>query len=190
MFYNWNQGVTTPKEDPAISEFQNFSGGSKRRQDRWQPKESGSKKSGLQRSHMFRSGNQESMVDLFISNKKSRLGKRFVFIRFADVNDPDRMIRDLCGIWFGYHKLFAAVPGFSKNSKPHAPHATEGNSRVKEQNGDFIVEKRHRACFIRGRDFLTLPNLRMLCYDEGFEDFDICYFGGLWVMLEFKHEVA
>lgn len=28
----------------------------------------------------------------------------------------------------------------------------------------------------------------MLCYDEGFEDFDIRYVGGLWVMFEFNHK--
>lgn len=50
-----------------------------------------------------------------------------------DVTDPDHMIRDLCDIWFGYHKLFAAVPRFSKKSKSHAPHVTEGKSRVNEK---------------------------------------------------------
>ncbi|CAI9292934.1 unnamed protein product [Lactuca saligna] len=161
------------------------------------------------------------VVDVFISNKKSQLGKRFGFVRFMDVTDTDRMIRELCNIWFGYHKLFAAVPRLSKKSKSHAPHATEGNSRVNENSvgnsvtyanvvkgvggkfipnkkdeviqvsaGDFIVEKTNRACLIKGRDFLTLPNLQMLCYDEGFEDFDIWYVGGLWVMLEFKHKDA
>ena len=30
----------------------------------------------------------------------------------------------------------------------------------------------------------------MLCYDEGFEDFDIRYVGGLSVMLDFKHKDA
>lgn len=29
-----------------------------------------------------------------------------------------------------------------------------------------------------------MPNLRMLCFDE----FDIFYVGGLWVMFEFKHK--
>ncbi|CAI9279869.1 unnamed protein product [Lactuca saligna] len=30
----------------------------------------------------------------------------------------------------------------------------------------------------------------MLCYDEGFDDFDIRYIGGLWVIMEFKHKDA
>ena len=30
----------------------------------------------------------------------------------------------------------------------------------------------------------------MLCFDKGFEDFDIRYVGGLLVMLKFKHKEA
>lgn len=28
--------------------------------------------------------------------------------------------------------------------------------------GDFIVEKKQRACLVKARDFSTLPNLRVL----------------------------
>lgn len=34
-------------------------------------------------------------------------------------------------------------------------------------SGDLIVEKSKRACLVKARDFLTLPNLWMLCFDEG-----------------------
>ena len=56
--------------------------------------------------------------------------------------------------------------------------------------GDFIVEKYNRACLVKARDFHTLPNLCMLCLDEGFEDFDMKYVGGLWVLIEFKSKHA
>lgn len=58
------------------------------------------------------------VVDVFISNKKSRMGKRLELIRFVDVKDYDVMIRNLCDIWFGYHKLFAPTPRFSKTGDP------------------------------------------------------------------------
>lgn len=51
--------------------------------------------------------------------------------------------------------------------------------------GDFIVEKRQRACPVKARDFSTLPNLRVLCLDEGFENFEMRYVGGLCVLIEF-----
>ncbi|CAI9276768.1 unnamed protein product [Lactuca saligna] len=117
------------------------------------------------------------VVDVFTSNKISQLGKRFGFIRFVDVSDSELMIRNLREIWFGYYKLFASSPRFSK---PPNPHTKGGNSR----------EKRKRVCLIKGMDFHTLPNLRMLCFDEGFEDFDIRYVESPWVMIEFKHKEA
>lgn len=46
-------------------------------------------------------------------------------------------------------------------------------------SGDSLMEKRKCACLLNVRDFSTLPNIRMLCFDEGFEDFDICHVGGL-----------
>lgn len=55
-------------------------------------------------------------------------------------------------------------------------------------SGDFIIEKRKLECLVKARDFHTLPNLCMLCFDEGFDDFEIQYVGGLWVMLEFKNK--
>ena len=57
-------------------------------------------------------------------------------------------------------------------------------------SGDFVVENNKRACLVKVRDYSTLPNVRMLCFDEGFEDFDIRYVGGLWVMFEFKNREA
>ncbi|CAI9266586.1 unnamed protein product [Lactuca saligna] len=57
-------------------------------------------------------------------------------------------------------------------------------------SGDFIVEKRKCDCLVKVRDFYSLPNIRMLCYDEGFEDFDLRYAGGYWVMIEFKVKEA
>ncbi|CAI9289609.1 unnamed protein product [Lactuca saligna] len=55
---------------------------------------------------------------------------------------------------------------------------------------DFIVEISKHACLVKARDFLTLPNLWMLCFDEGFEDFDIRYVSDFWAMLGFRHKEA
>lgn len=127
---------------------------------------------------------------------KSRLGKRFGFIRFVGVADIDRMIISLCDVWFGYYKMFFSTPRVSNSDKPSptifhtaskmekivtlkhsyvsvvrgTPTITPVNDKVDEiihiSFGDFTVEKRKRACFVKARDFLTLPNLRMLCFDE------------------------
>lgn len=39
--------------------------------------------------------------------------------------------------------------------------------------GDFIIEDKKLAFSAQARDFPTLPNLGMLCHDEGFDDFQI-----------------
>lgn len=57
-------------------------------------------------------------------------------------------------------------------------------------SGDFLIDNKKLACLTKARDFSTLPNLGMLCHDEGFENFHIRYVGGLWVMFEFKSKGA
>lgn len=64
------------------------------------------------------------VVGVFISKSKSRLGKRFGFIRFVGVKDSDAMIKTLCGVWFGYYKLFASTPRFSISEKVGKPSTT------------------------------------------------------------------
>lgn len=129
------------------------------------------------------------------------------------------MIKTLCGVWFGYYKLFASTPRFSISEKVGKPSTTgslfntldknlsqpnsyanvvRGNPKANQihdneeiihiSSGDFIVEKSKRACLVKARDYLTLTNLGMLCFDEGFDELEIRYVGGLQVMLEFKHK--
>lgn len=58
------------------------------------------------------------------------------------------------------------------------------------ESGDFITDSKKLACLVKARDFITLPNLGMLCHDEGFENFHIGYVGGLWTMFEFSSSEA
>lgn len=44
--------------------------------------------------------------------------KRFGFVRFTGVHNCDLMIKKLCDIWFGFHKLFASLPHNRKNDLP------------------------------------------------------------------------
>ncbi|CAI9278083.1 unnamed protein product [Lactuca saligna] len=99
------------------------------------------------------------------------------------------MIKNLCEVWFGYHKMFAFVPRI---------HRKESNSYM-EPTG---VEKKWEnlpvsyANAVRGSRKeeppadSTLLNLGMLCHDEGFDEFIIRYVSGLWVMFEFKSKEA
>lgn len=68
----------------------------------------------------------------------------------------------------------------------------KGNAGIELQSVDYVVEVKYYtwSCFAKARDYLTLLNLRMLCLDEGFGDFEIQYVGGLWVLFEFKMEMV
>ena len=57
-----------------------------------------------------------NVVDVFITNKKSRLGKNVGFVRFIKVFFLEGLVRDLCSIWIGNHKLFASIPRFSRKN--------------------------------------------------------------------------
>ncbi|GKA03205.1 RNA-directed DNA polymerase, eukaryota [Tanacetum coccineum] len=48
-----------------------------------------------------------TVVDVFIPNKKSKVGKRFAFVRFIKVDNLDRLIQNLNTIWIGRFHLFA-----------------------------------------------------------------------------------
>nr|GEZ89271.1 uncharacterized mitochondrial protein AtMg00810-like [Tanacetum cinerariifolium] len=48
-----------------------------------------------------------TVVDVFIPLKKSKVGKRFAFVRFVKVHNLVRLVENLCTIWIGRHHLFA-----------------------------------------------------------------------------------
>nr|GEZ90887.1 RNA-directed DNA polymerase, eukaryota, nucleotide-binding alpha-beta plait domain protein [Tanacetum cinerariifolium] len=63
-----------------------------------------------------------TMVDVFISFKKSKAGKRFAFVRFIKVNNLVRLVENLCTIWIGRYHLYANQVCFERPHKPHSAH--------------------------------------------------------------------
>lgn len=49
------------------------------------------------------------VVDVFISPKKSQIGKHFAFCGFSGICNLDHMVKKLCDVWFGYFKLFSSI---------------------------------------------------------------------------------
>nr|GEZ17282.1 RNA-directed DNA polymerase, eukaryota [Tanacetum cinerariifolium] len=58
-----------------------------------------------------------TVVDVFIPVKKSKLGKRFAFVRFIKVFNLDRLVQNLSTIWIGRHHLFANKVRFDRPNK-------------------------------------------------------------------------
>ncbi|GJZ73409.1 RNA-directed DNA polymerase, eukaryota, partial [Tanacetum coccineum] len=88
-----------------------------------------------------------TVVDVFIPNKKSKVGKRFAFVRFIKVDNLDRLIQNLNTIWIGRFHLFANPVRFERPNKPtlntnnnaDAHNLSRGNEKVKVhvQQGSF-----------------------------------------------------
>ncbi|GJV82627.1 DIE2/ALG10 family protein [Tanacetum coccineum] len=54
------------------------------------------------------------VIDVFIPDRRSKIGKRFGFVRFIKVFDVDRLVGNLCTVWIGKHRLHVNVARFSR----------------------------------------------------------------------------
>nr|GEV72269.1 RNA-directed DNA polymerase, eukaryota [Tanacetum cinerariifolium] len=59
-----------------------------------------------------------SVVDVYIPFKKSKIGKRFAFVRFIKVSNLDLLIENLCTIWIRSFHLHANSVRFQREAKP------------------------------------------------------------------------
>ncbi|GJW28107.1 RNA-directed DNA polymerase, eukaryota [Tanacetum coccineum] len=57
------------------------------------------------------------IVDAFIANKRSKIGKRFGFVRFLGVNNADTFVNRLSSIWMGSYHVFVSVAKFQRKNK-------------------------------------------------------------------------
>nr|GFB58556.1 RNA-directed DNA polymerase, eukaryota, nucleotide-binding alpha-beta plait domain protein [Tanacetum cinerariifolium] len=65
------------------------------------------------------------VVDVYIPNRRSKVGKRFVFVRFIKVTNVERLVGNLCTLWIGRMHLHANVVRFERTpfqqSQPPPP---------------------------------------------------------------------
>nr|GEV72766.1 RNA-directed DNA polymerase, eukaryota [Tanacetum cinerariifolium] len=137
-----------------------------------------------------------TVVDVFIPNKKFKVGKRFAFVRFIKVINLDRLIGNLNTIWIGRFYLFANPVHFERPKKPNlSPHnnaaAASSYPRGVDQANilvldDSCVAERDLSNHVMGnvKDVSSISKLRTLIMEEGFLVVNLVYLGGLWVMIE------
>ncbi|GKE38952.1 RNA-directed DNA polymerase, eukaryota, nucleotide-binding alpha-beta plait domain protein, partial [Tanacetum coccineum] len=87
-----------------------------------------------------------TVVDVFIPAKKSKIGKRFAFVRFIKVHNLNRLIENLNTIWMGRYHLFANPARFVRPPKVNSFNQKEGfvkNTRTGYNNADhhFLKDK-------------------------------------------------
>ncbi|GJU38030.1 nucleotide-binding alpha-beta plait domain-containing protein [Tanacetum coccineum] len=78
-----------------------------------------------------------SVVDAFIPNRRSKVGKRFGFVHFVKVFDVDRLVNNLCTIWvdrFKYHANKARFQRHPKNSS-NVQYSKKGDGKLASNVG-------------------------------------------------------
>ncbi|GJS91413.1 RNA-directed DNA polymerase, eukaryota, nucleotide-binding alpha-beta plait domain protein [Tanacetum coccineum] len=129
-----------------------------------------------------------TVVDVFISDRKSKAGKRFAFVRFIKVENVDRLVGNLCTLWIGRMHLHANIARFDRppihSSRPnistrHAANGASSFASVLKGNpnnfnhiasspamvlDDECVVERDLDNFVMGKvkDFSSINNLRVL----------------------------
>ncbi|GKD39596.1 RNA-directed DNA polymerase, eukaryota [Tanacetum coccineum] len=154
-----------------------------------------------------------SVVDVFIPNRRSKVGKRFAFARFIKVQNVDRLVGNLCTLWIGRWHLHANVVRFDRphvqNSRvpPPSRPANAASSYVSAVNGvlnthlsvspalvldDTCVVTRDLGNHVMGeiKQFSSINNLNILISNEGFSNAKIAYLGGMWVLIELPSSIA
>lgn len=96
------------------------------------------------------------VVDSFIPNRRSKIGKRFGFVRFVKVFDVERLVGNLCTVWIGNFRLHANLarfirPGVNKNFDNGPNKKKDSFEGVKKDNG--VREKSiSYAHIVKGRN--------------------------------------
>nr|GEY09826.1 hydroxycinnamoyl-CoA quinate/shikimate transferase [Tanacetum cinerariifolium] len=145
------------------------------------------------------------VVDTFIPNRRTISGKRFGFVRFIKIVEVDRLINNLCTIWVGRFKLYANIARFQR--PPLKKNNSIPTKNVQEKNLSQSMDKENKPAImlddmcLNQRDFFTalmgkvkesgsLSNLKLVLANEGFDNINLKYLGGYWVMIEFMTNIS
>ncbi|PWA59228.1 hypothetical protein CTI12_AA389780 [Artemisia annua] len=93
------------------------------------------------------------VVDAFIPDRRSKVGKRYGFVRFIKLYDVDRLVNNLCTVWIGSHHLHANVAKFNRPSAtPNEKINGETRAKPKEghNNNDQRVNTNSYAHAVKG----------------------------------------
>ncbi|KAK6129156.1 hypothetical protein DH2020_037088 [Rehmannia glutinosa] len=86
-----------------------------------------------------------TVKDIFIPNKRDKLGKKFGFVRFSRVKDDKETVKALEGIWIGSFKLRVNIPKYNRN-----------NGKQSEKKLDFKIIKQDKQSLVDGRSFVEV----------------------------------
>ncbi|GJX54185.1 RNA-directed DNA polymerase, eukaryota, reverse transcriptase zinc-binding domain protein [Tanacetum coccineum] len=72
-----------------------------------------------------------NVIDSFIPNRRSKVGKRFGFVRFIKIYDVERLVNNLCTIWIGNFELHANIAKFNRTPLHKGNHLPNIHANVR-----------------------------------------------------------
>ncbi|GJW61151.1 RNA-directed DNA polymerase, eukaryota [Tanacetum coccineum] len=116
-----------------------------------------------------------TVVDVFIPNKKSKVGKRFAFVSYPrGVDQAKGQVQS---------GSYVNVVNGPSPVVVHGPSISSASALVLD---DSCVVERDLSNHVMGKvkDVSSISNLRTLITEEGFSVVNLVYLGGMWVMIE------
>nr|GFB78130.1 nucleotide-binding alpha-beta plait domain-containing protein [Tanacetum cinerariifolium] len=110
------------------------------------------------------------------------------------VYDVDRLVSNLCTLWMESHHLYANAarfmrpPAVKSGGYMHQNEACEPALLLDES---FLNQLDYSLGLLgKVKEFNSFDNMIMVLGNEGFNDIDLRYIGGMWIMIGFKTKVT
>nr|GEZ61492.1 RNA-directed DNA polymerase, eukaryota, reverse transcriptase zinc-binding domain protein [Tanacetum cinerariifolium] len=130
------------------------------------------------------------VVDTYIPDRRSKIGKRFGFVRFINAFDMERLVNNLCTVWTGKLKLHANVARYQRDSgmnnyqrlnkrtNPTGVKETIDGTPTMVLDESCLNNEEFSLCLLgKVTEFASLTNLKVVLAKEGFESFKMVYRG-------------
>nr|GEY36472.1 RNA-directed DNA polymerase, eukaryota, nucleotide-binding alpha-beta plait domain protein [Tanacetum cinerariifolium] len=114
------------------------------------------------------------VVDSFIPNRVSKEGKKHAFVRFIKVSNMEVLVGNLNTIWIGKFKLRFNLARFqravSTDARHHKSDKLMEDKPMMVIDDDCLTDKISELTLVaKVKTFDSMPNLRIIFKDEGFE---------------------
>nr|GEX59921.1 putative RNA-directed DNA polymerase, eukaryota, reverse transcriptase zinc-binding domain protein [Tanacetum cinerariifolium] len=113
----------------------------------------------------------DTVVDVFIPNKRSKTGKRFAFVRFIKVLNFDPLIENLKTIWIGRFHISVNPARFERPKAP-IPQKQLSTSGLKQPTAQHKSGDLAKCVMGEVRQFSSINNLQgeLVDLEDGYED--------------------
>nr|GEU32791.1 RNA-directed DNA polymerase, eukaryota, reverse transcriptase zinc-binding domain protein [Tanacetum cinerariifolium] len=95
-------------------------------------------------------------INAYISNRRTKSGDRFGFVRFNRIKDVDRLVKNLCTLWMGRLRLHANVARFQRPPLNKAQHVKGANVGYKSSVGCRELLEKFKSHVVVGSWFSSL----------------------------------